>query len=244
MKQRPILFSTPMVQAILEGRKTQTRRIVNPQELSHTRWRYCGHSKDGEHEVPRPVDGPRPHDRWYWWRNNISHDWILQCPYGEPGDILWVRETWQHAKSTHCHCPQSSEPSPCDEWSNGIGCRSNRGKVVYAADGASEVLWKPSIHMPKEACRLFLRIKSVRVERLQDISEQDAIAEGVQYWADDHDTELLDATFRNYKTGERNLVTSYSSFQSLWQKINGDESWGSNPWVWVIEFERIEKPAA
>jgi hypothetical protein len=171
MKHRPILFSTDMVQAILEGRKTQTRRVVKPQSNANV--------IDFGHE---------------WERG----EFFARCPYGQPGDVLWVRETW---------APLGDYPK----------CNYT---FMYKADVEQNYSkWKPSIHMPREAARLFLRIKSVRVERLQEITCQDVFAEGLE---SGHD----------------------SKFITLWESINGHESWEANPWVWVVEFERISKEEA
>lgn len=205
MKFIPILFSTPMVQAILEGRKTMTRRIITPQPTEF-------------------VDDP------LYWINPVpcikgKYDLSqsIKCPYGQPGDVFWVRENW----------------SPC------IGSQGQQ-TIIYAAD-CKEVNWahdkdyyslgwhkRPSIHMPKIACRLFHKVKSIKVERLQDISEQDAIAEGVQL----HFRGIV-----NFINRPSDVLRPYRDcFSDLWASINGPESWKANPWVWVIEFERIEKP--
>ena len=205
MKFYPILFSTEMVQAILEGRKTQTRRVVkNADEIAEN-----------------------PHAKgWFINENGMA----IQCPYGQPGDVLWVRETWSKIIT-----PDSKEA------------------FVYKADDDfyKDTIedwsgWKPNIHMPKEAARLFLFIKSVRVERLNEISEEDAIAEGVQ---------LIEFNcFKNYMQGKdwvydglnqngyEMIEDPVGSFSSLWSSIYGYESWTANPWVWVIEFEPIQKP--
>jgi hypothetical protein len=192
MKHRPILFSTAMVQAILDGRKTQTRRVCRHQHWSH-------------HEI---VDVNV---------NGITQkvDRNVSCPYGQPGDVLWVRETWAHTSQLNIN--------PEDE---------NYG-YVYKADGQpwedyEGWTWKPSIHMPRESCRLFLRIKSIRVERLQDISGEDALKEGVSV------TSMWPVAI-----GE-----AYVEFSRLWASINGQASWDANPWVWVVEFERITKEEA
>ncbi|MBC7847234.1 MAG: hypothetical protein H7Y10_12155 [Flavobacterium sp.] len=187
-KYHPILFSTPMVQAILEGRKTQTRRIVKyPLQLKG--WLVS----IGESENPPPIEF---------------------CPY-EVGDVLWVRETFaewpkvmfQYKASTH------------------IG--SEIGK------------WKPSIFMPKEACRIFLKLKQIRVERLQDISEEDAIAEGVISF---FNPLFQETRFKDYMISYSECREASRSFCSLWESINGLNSWNQNPFVWVYEFEQIEKP--
>ena len=220
MKERPILFSAPMVRAILDGRKSQTRRIVKPQ----------------------PHAGVR---RSVFVRSGLEdgHGRELRCPHGVPGDRLWVRETWQHAPQDRCDCPQPSEPSPCDDWSNGTGCRSNRGEVLYRADVGNETEersvvrlahrhgthvapWRPSIHMPRWASRITLEVTGVRVERLQEISDADAMTEGVPF------TELPQGQ-------DRPDPLHRAQFADLWESINGPRSWEANPWVWVIEFRRL-----
>ena len=180
MKYIPILFSTPMVQAILDGRKTQTRRTLKmpPKNITITENGFEGESGR-----------------------------IYKCPYGKAGDILWVRETWK----------DSPKQATWQRYSY---------KADYNSHLAELGKWNPSIHMPKSACRIFLKVKSVRVERLQDISEEDAKAEG----ADDVNCGVYGTT--RYADG----------FYSIWNKINGSKSWDENPLVWVIEFERIEKP--
>lgn len=223
MKTIPILFSTPMVQAILEGRKTQTRRVIKKQpDLSkHT-------------HITRAVilDGTNTEVFNYCSGGSINVE-SVKCPYGQPGDILWVRETWQHdIKADLDTVPPSWIPN---------------GSYVYIADGTiiskkelGELgVWRPSIFMPKEACRLFLKVKSVRVERLQDISEDDAIAEGVEQIADYGST-----GYKLYTEPEAAYsdIDALYSFESLWQSINGEQSWNDNPWVWVVEFERCERP--
>lgn len=194
-KLRPILFSTAMVQAILDGRKTQTRRVVKP-----------------KHEpTPHPFGVGEP----------FKH--IDLCPYGQPGDILWVRETWGYEfggdylyKASHEH--------------------------MKSVGGLTDHKWKPSIHMPFAAARVFLRIKSVRVERLQQISYEDAVAEGI-YRECPSETPLWAHEWKDYLGGQSDL-DAYGSFASLWQSINGPESWDANPWVWVVEFERITREEA
>jgi hypothetical protein len=151
---------------------------------------------------------------------------MVWCPYGRVGDVLWVREGFYKPTAD-----------------------SLRGKYYYKADLDNHgwgLKWKPSIHMPKEACRIFLKIKSIRVENLQDITEEDAIAEGVESWIDDR----LASKPTRYKVyyhedGDDSIYSSSAkiSFETLWQSINGPASYYQNPWVWVIEFERIERPA-
>lgn len=184
---KPILFSTSMVEAIIEGRKTQTRRTIKEPFQS-------------------------------WSNGEYSPEWYdalkTQCKYGQVGDVLWVREKWQHNR-----IPSGSP-------------------YFYYADESNydreHSKWKPSIHMPKDACRLFLKINNIRVERLQDISEEDAYKEGCD--------KKLGHKF-NISCGESlEDVPHRFIFSELWKSINGKESWDANPLVWVIEFERIEKP--
>lgn len=202
MKERPILFSAPMVLAILEGRKTQTRRLYKNRKHPD-----FGCDMAASELVREP-----------------QHVIDRICPYGQPGDRLWVRETW-------------AEVGTFDP-----------GLMIYRADypacvprqyenvpPVSEIKWKPSIHMFRKNSRINLKITGVRVERLQDISEADAIPEGVEsdhtemgplYWVPG----LMQET-----VSEKSPVESY---KKLWEGINGPVSWAANPWVWVIEFRR------
>lgn len=195
MKFIPILFSTPMVQAILEGRKTQTRRVVKPQPQGKM---YKEHLRETYSDT----------------------DWgaTCKCPYGQPGDILWVRETFGEDAD-------------------------NSSKYFFKADFPNLKIpkWKPSIFMPKEASRIFLRVKSVRVEHLTVITPEDAIAEGIEKVPTPHLTGV-EFAWRDYGHKDRLLSDPVASYRSLWDAINGRGSWDKNPWVWVIEFERIEKP--
>ncbi len=190
MKEHPILFSTPMVQAILEGRKTQTRRIVK------------GFVPDFLNDI---VGGP------VW----ALEQYDIRFPYGKVGDVLWVRES---SATTYAQA----------------GPRIIR-KVWYKADDPIipenvKFKWKPSIHMPRSSCRLRLEIANIRVERLQEISVGDAIAEGIEGNGDPYG-------FKSYLDGGTGAAVY--SYKTLWQSINGKESWEENPWVWVIEFKRI-----
>jgi hypothetical protein len=207
MKERPILFSGPMVRAILEGRKTQTRRIVKPQPtkdyvtLMPLSGELVGVTKHG---------GPIDNRGW------------LHCPYGKPGDRLWVRETWGKVHY------EGVDESPT---------------IFYRADERDQerdelTRWRPSIHMPRWASRINLEVVSVRVERLQDISEEDAMSEGIESWEERGVDDAQDY-YRDYVTGGH-VYNAKDSFRSLWQSINGPGSWEANPWVWVVEFKRIE----
>ena len=193
MKEKPILFSAEMVRAILDGRKTQTRRVSTYQ-------------------------------RFLWTENGIAAqdgDSPVACPYGKVGDHLWVRETWS-------------------SYINAITLEV--GYVYKASHGLLPgQKWKPSIHMPRKASRITLEITNVRVEHLQDISEQDAIAEGIinEVYVQG---EPLSSCWWNYqnKIYGSALDSPIDSFRSLWNLINATKHpWESNPWVWVIEFKRV-----
>ena len=213
MKFIPILFSTAMVQAILEGRKTQTRREVRPQPSADTFAFSFGKVLDGSERRVLCMH-----------KQNLVKDKLpivdsMQLPYGEPGDVLWVRESF---------------------------CEGLKDQYYYKAQIEAEgwdFKWKPSIHMPKSACRIFLEVVSVRVERLRDISQADAIAEGIVTKTEV--TGLVMGQKNDYPksfVGHKSWVLPKESFKGLWKSINGQESWDSNPWVWVVEFKRIEKP--
>jgi len=194
MKERPILFSGPMVKAILEGRKTQTRRVMKPQ--------------------PELIEDPWPLLKYKGSKMRFEQVTQEHCPHGRRGDRLWVREAWSHDAPSLEECEKALEEK---EWRQLV-----YGPYYRATEIAPETLkWKPSIHMPRWASRIDLMIKDVRVERLCDISEDDAMVEGVKI--------------------SKDIVFPYAySFAELWDKINGEGEWNKNPWVWVVEFERIK----
>jgi len=188
-RERPILFNGDMVRAILEGRKTMTRRVMKHQPGEVT-------------AVGRPL---------FFQDGDTGRRVSPKCPYGQPGDHLWVRETFaDEAGDTRKYLGDH---------------------IYYRADGdgvdLQDGFWTPSIHMPRWASRITLEVTGVRVERLQDISEEDAQAEGA----------------------EPKLCTGYpyhnppsthtNGFCQLWESINGPGSWDANPWVWVVEFRRL-----
>lgn len=227
MKERPILFSAPMVRALLDGTKTQTRRIAPISDLM-----IAPHDNDivtWSVRFSKPLRGIRAsHSGGKFTDENARRIIASQFnPYGEPGDRLWVRETWQgplldQLTAETVHDWRSFEkPEFC----------------VYAADGgptpefvdADDNLvcrWRPSIHMPRWASRITLEITGVRVERLQDISRGDAMSEG--------------CPFPNMAHGD----DPRRWYAELWKQINGAESWLQNPWVWVVEFKKLEGCAA
>lgn len=227
---KPILFSTPMVQAILEGRKTMTRREVK-KKFSNTdiQWKEL-HSGRDRILVEMQNDTPPPVKNEYGTTTYKLRAYMeVKCPYGQIGDVLWVREKFRK------HHPVD-ESGYIDFETTIVEYAADNPEPLYLTDGdgfvrtnkdGSEkfVPFKPSIHMPKDACRLFLQITNIRVERLQEVSEADAIAEG---WGGIS------------KTGDAPL----SWFYNLWQLINGPGSWEANPWVWVVEFKQIDKPKA
>ena len=190
MNERPILFNAPMVRALLAGTKAQTRRIFKPDRMTwDANGRYTTYAMRGG-ELSTTGSGPfKP------------SSWLHYCPYGQPGDRLWVRESFARV------------PTACGS-----------EDIVFAADyqdgsdRAAGVRYTPSIHMPRWASRITLEITGVRVERLQDISEADAIAEGV--YTDP-------------------ACPAYDAYAQLWDEINGLGSWEANPWVWVVGFHRI-----
>lgn len=223
MKERPILFSGAMVRALLDGSKTQTRRAVKLQVQHDDSW--VGGWKIVHKRVTQALLtfnqlGGKP----------LGSDAAI-CPYGQPGDRLWVRETWLE------------DPEDDGTWAytQYVGCKGSPlsdiprkfqkpEHCIYREgwDG-SDLRWRPSIHMPRWASRILLEIVSVRVERLQDISEKDARAEGVT---------IEQRHMAGYCTGQF-LPPSIRAYRDLWESISGDGSWDANTWVWVVEFKRV-----
>lgn len=210
IKERPILFSAPMVRAILEGRKTVTRREVKKQAALDC---LAAGFEPAFLALPGNSD---------------------LCPYGRQGDRLWVRETWY---CDHFEVMRGPYLKPDDL---NVSEAIDDGTLVYAADGltpyeADQPIWKPSIHMPRWASRILLEITDVRVERLQAISDQQAMAEGVRLYADH--AALRDWYHVDGK--ETYSADPRKSFELLWSSINGGGAWDANPWVWVVEFKRV-----
>lgn len=204
-KEIPILFSTPMIQAILAGRKTQTRRVVKSEPL---RW------LEESGFTPEFVADPG---------NSF-------CPYGHPGDILWVRETWFPAAINGSKVMIGYN---VDEPKQTIEITTE--KVDYYWKQMDKGRYIPSIHMPKEAARIWLEVTDVRAERLQDISEQQAIAEGIEKRRGSTSSTKFD--YKHYRYDHSYDVSAEVSFRTLWEKINGPETWNANPWVWVVSFK-------
>ncbi|HEY7770470.1 hypothetical protein [Longimicrobium sp.] len=241
VRERPILFSDAMVRAILDGRKTQTRRVVRPQPIHRV--------VEGLGGVTAGMDPAMDGAIWYD-ADGINPGRAMLCPYGRIGNRLWVREAWGYRGSVW----NSREPA----------VRSHR--LAYRADGATAEIgrpadylsgvprqrapipgeseydrndycarflkaWRPSIHMPRWACRLVLEIVDVRVERVNDINMADATAEGAAPLCDIH-------------PGVQHTACAgiIPAFRGLWDSINGARGygWGAMPWVWAITFRRVE----
>ncbi|EAN6941595.1 hypothetical protein EKF11_23890 [Salmonella enterica] len=201
MKERGMIFNAEMVRAILDGRKTQTRRPVKfPLIDKNMGCELAGNELAGELAA---------HNYW-------------NSPYGKPGDRIWVRETFRvHSRATDV-ATLVYRASVRNSWTE----QTHRVPVAVCNKPATPEKWTPSIHMPRWASRITLEITDVRVERLNDIRECDAKAEGGQ----------TECTLIGDKY--------YPGFRSLWKSIYGEESWAANPWVWVIEFKRVEGGAA
>lgn len=231
MKEHPILFSTPMVQAILEGRKTQTRRVAKVTNPNVNE--FLTFSTDPDATWPANYGfGALMVTPW----GNLE---AVKFPYGQVGDILWVRESFTVLEPEHVVGGMANRfvyKANVKE-----GSESDEIRQEYILHGWP-YQWKPSIHMPREACRLRLKITDIRVERLQDISEADAMAEGVKFT--DFGRDQWNMQHRGFHvlevTGpEQCLATARTAFGNLWEKINGPASWDINPWVWAITFEKV-----
>lgn len=201
--KKPILFNTEMVKAILEGRKVQTRRVIKG------RFNICFDHTGAICDIQKKDD-------------NDNHIGTIYPPY-QPGDILWVRETWAEYwypdRVAGYVYKADGEPMSYVSWGN-----SKTGK---------DEVWMPSIHMPKDAARIFLKVTNVRAERLQDITEDDAKAEGAgkAYY-------IRDAVYHNFEDKDN----FRDGFRELWDSCyNWPKTWNANPWVWVITFEKVKK---
>lgn len=217
VRERPILFSSPMIRALLDGRKTQTRRIVKPQPIDII----C--PRPGHRDTMTRFHGGRR--CWAAKYNAIGESGggkMIYSRLGEVGEHLWVRETF----------------APCLG-----GAEGPMNPTLYksdAKDGYEKLNWKPSIHMPRWASRITLQIDAVRVERLNDISEMDAGAEGIY----EVRRCITDGPTGYGKSGtdpQRSFPTRVRAFHALWETIHGIKSWHENPWVWVISFYRVTK---
>lgn len=247
MKERPIIFSAPMIQAILAGRKTQTRRIVKPQPETLSEWR----TADGTGQIyDRGWLKPELRgDEWHFWIPGLSlTGW--KCPYGAPGDRLWVKERFyiDHISYADGERMPTSRPKEIDEWM--IYYPADARREPWCCDLIAECacgeVGKPKVrgplYMPRWASRITLEVVSVRVERVQEITLDDAIAEGCErHLCTRADTESC-------KPGtpvralaellEGGYLTELSDFQRRWDVLNAKRgSWARNPWVWAVEFK-------
>lgn len=218
MKERPILFNKHMVRAILSGKKTVTRRVVKP-------WQIPKLQEDGDWFAVA-----QKHPRWGFGVSGATADNCADelatsgcCPYGRERDRLWVRESTEADYDTHDavtlarYCADKAPvlvTGCADPAFNGSVAHWNYPRDV-----------RPSIHMKREQARILLEITAVRVERLQDITEEQAEAEGVD--------------FLRHAPDADETLTAKQLFECLWCGINGDDSWNSNPWVWVVEFKKV-----
>ncbi|WP_373274795.1 morphogenetic protein [Klebsiella michiganensis] len=218
--ERGMIFNGEMVRAILEGRKTQTRRPVKfPVLDKNLGCELAGNELAGE----------------------LSAGNYLNSAFGKPGDRIWVRETFQgplfdyDLMDSYCKDPTPFEkPEFCVYKTDGVPAPE-----FYDADDELHCCWRPSIHMPRWASRILLEITDVRVERLNAISEEDATAEGVPPAGS-----LLPDYPGTFLTPKGDFATAKVAFQRLWESIYGAENWLANPWVWVIKFKRVEGGAA
>jgi hypothetical protein len=228
MKERPILFSGPMVRAMLVGTKTQTRRVVKHKREQPPEWatyadevHNIGRTKSNIFRWSEEQTPGQPLKSLRRWPGSDVHDWYaIPSPYGKPGDRLWVRETlkrrdsgeWEYAADhapVELHADDPRAPSMIS-W-------------AHHKEGSTCV----SIHMPRWASRITLELTAVRVERLQDITEADAAAEGWEKQPErSQDPEVHYDAARDW-------------YADLWDTINGKGSWAENPWVWVVEFRRL-----
>lgn len=232
MSERPILLSGPMVRAILDGRKTQTRRVIAKQPFDRS-WSRHDHRiqyVSGRAENQDETDG------FHAYSTSSGGEWHAKSPFGQPGDRLWLRETWCNAdvlfQGYECDPPQV------------IGYRADLsaridGNSTIGTDGWNwgheSVKWKPSIHMPRWASRILLEVTDVRVERLQAITEADAEAEGV--------TETMPGWWSGAE-GQAG-TSARAAFCLLWNSLNAarGHGWDANPWVWVVSFKLAEVSA-
>lgn len=234
-KQRPILFSGPMVRAILDGRKSVTRRVVKPQpvddhdaEPGSIVWHY------GELRRCR-----EPYGFQERLTGRLVAEARVPCPYGQPGDLLYVREKTQLQFIDEAYWTRYAadhEGDPIDDMDDVTLSWVENAKWTTAEPGVSVTPWRPSILVPKSLARIWLRVTDVSVERVQDITETDARAEGVEPVA----CEPASIVFGTWKARHRYR----DAFADLWDSLNAKRGypWESNPWVWRVAFERVEAP--
>lgn len=232
MKERPILFNSEMIKAILDGNKTQTRRVMRRQPDAVERF-YRGEpttNTDAQHAIFRCYNNPKTF-------KGCNSGWMANATYKTPfsefniGDRLWVRETFCYGRieeNDSLHPANWYRYVDDSDYGDGQAYPIYKQMVLDEGIEHDEVKWKPSIHMPRSASRILLEITKIRIERLNDISSEDAKAEGFDY--SNHPSAI--------KIG--NAIGAKTNFRNAWQEIYGAESWDQNPWTWVIEFKRVD----
>ncbi len=226
-KQIPMLYTSPMVQALKSRTKTETRRLRNLNKVNKNpgKWTLsCPH--------PRYVQNLAGRGTGFWaafYYHTKAGRVILEyakCPYGQIGDVIWARETFTYvANSENFLYRADFEPNPPK--------KPEQFNVVWT--------WTPSIHMPKLAARIWLEITGISCERLQDISHKSALAEGIEIRDLEGTTTYRDYSVKRERFAYGTHFKPRDSYKTLWEKINGPGSWKKNPWVWVIKFKRISK---
>lgn len=220
MKERPIQFSEQRVRALLIGQQTQTRRIMKTQAF--------GPGQD-HHEGVHAFDVTANH--LHGVKMKLMSDISQHCPYGKPGDILWVRETWRGPIVPEAQMGDFERDPLLFRTPAFCQYRADSAELDHHPE-AEQFGWQTAIHMPRWASRINLEITSVRAEKIQDISDDDIMAEGVQT-----DTHFLN----NFFTMNMNSESPKEAYRKAWQKQYGATSWEVNPWVWVIAFRRADR---
>lgn len=213
MKSRPIIFSAPMVLALLAGTKTQTRRVIKDQTIGE---RFCEMRPDGAYLewLGTPCCGTGVWDV-------PEYSGMAKAPYGVVGDQLWVRESFIHEPADYV-------------WEASVSIPCRPATTVYRADCKGDSRgagWTSPMFMPRSLSRITLELTDVRAERLQDISEADAIAEGIERSGE--------CNWRDYADKHNDFTSARRSYRSLWESINGAGSWAANPWLWALSFKRV-----
>lgn len=228
MKERPILFSAPMVRALLDGSKTQTRRIMKPQPDFDTARASIGRNiPDSAACYDGDIGGValREGRAWAYVQPN------QHCPYGQPGDQLWVKETTVNVEDHGYVGPVYAE-SYEGRGAREYGLSPTPDDMIEVEP--EDIKLRPSLFMSRTMSRITLEIVSVRVEHLQDISEADVLAEGCTknhngyFWGGPHAV-----------SGLKQLATAEDAYRDLWESINGAGAWDANPWVWVLDFKKV-----
>lgn len=229
MKEHPMLFSTPMVKAILNGSKTQTRRIIKSPKLDM----YVEDIKFGVTAMT-PEGHVSVRGKWMDGQESRYGESFIKFP-AQVGDHIWVRETYREYNiyedgelAIEKHLEYAADPG-----NEMIPMVDGDGFGIYNKDGSEKFIpWKPSLFMPKRICRIWLEVVSIRAEKLLDISPNDAIAEGIEGWGHN--------TWKDYLKPSYACTNPIESYLSLWDSINGEGAFSKNPWVWVYTFKRID----